>query len=149
MFYSDFLSLCKDTSNNNLDLFGEMSLTARLHKVWQGDPTVLPASQVLALATREGARVLGLEHRIGTLTAGKEADLVVLDLNQPHLTPLYDPYSHLVYAARGTDITQVMVAGRWLLRDQQLTTLDWPEIAARLEKGSRSLASFCRKLERP
>ncbi len=136
-------------SNNNLDLFGEMSLTARLHKVWQGDPTVLPASQVLALATREGARVLGLEHRIGTLTPGKEADLVVLDLNQPHLTPLYDPYSHLVYAARGTDITQVMVAGRWLLRDRQLTTLDWPEIAARLEKGSRSLAAFCRKLERP
>jgi cytosine/adenosine deaminase-related metal-dependent hydrolase len=71
---------------------------------------------VVALATREGARVLGLEDRVGTLTPGKQADLIVMDLNQAHLTPLYDPYSHLVYAARSADVRHVMVAGRWLLR---------------------------------
>ena len=78
-------------SNNNLDLFGEMSLAARLHKVWQGDPTVLPASEVAALATREGARVLGLGDKVGPLSPGKQADLIVVDLDQAHLTPLYDP----------------------------------------------------------
>lgn len=136
-------------SNNNLDLFGEMSLAARLHKVWRHDPTVLPAAQTVALATREGARVLGLEERTGTLTPGKEADLLVLDLDQAHLTPLFDPYSHLVYAARAADVRHVMVAGRWLLKDRELVTLNWPEIAGRIRTGSRDLATFCRKLGRP
>jgi 5-methylthioadenosine/S-adenosylhomocysteine deaminase len=126
-------------SNNNLDLFGEMSLAARLHKVRHHDPTLLPAAQTLALATREGAGVLGLGEVTGTLTPGKSADLVVLDLNQPHLTPLFDPYSHLVYAARAADVRHVMVAGRWLLLDRQLTTLNWPEIAGRIRAGSREL----------
>ncbi|MDP3181475.1 MAG: amidohydrolase [Desulfobaccales bacterium] len=136
-------------SNNNLDLFGEMSLTARLHKVWHHDPTLLNAAQVVALATRQGAQVLALEKKIGTLSAGKEADLIVVELNQPHLTPLYDPYSHLVYAAGAADVRHVMVAGRWLLKDRQLTTLDWPKIAERLAAGSRDLAAFCQKLRRP
>jgi 5-methylthioadenosine/S-adenosylhomocysteine deaminase len=65
--------------------------------------------------------------------------LTVLDLNQPHLTPLFDPYSHLVYAARAADVRHVMVAGRWLLLDRQLTTLNWPEIAGRIRAGSREL----------
>ncbi len=129
-------------SNNNLDLFGEMSLAARLHKVWQGDPTVLPAPEVVALATREGARVLGLEDRVGTLSPGKQADLIVVDLNQAHLTPLYDPFSHLVYAARSADVRHVMVAGRWLLQDQRLLTLDWPDIASRARDYARDLAAF-------
>lgn len=135
-------------SNNNLDLWGEMSLAARLHKVWRHDPTLLPAAQVVALATREGAKVLGLADKIGTLTPGKEADLIVVELNQPHLTPLYDPYSHLVYAARASDVQQVMVAGRWLMQDRRLLTLDWPEIAGRIRTGSRDLAGFCQKLPR-
>jgi 5-methylthioadenosine/S-adenosylhomocysteine deaminase len=129
-------------SNNNLDLFGEMSLAARLHKVWQGDPTVLPAPAVVALATREGARVLGLEDRVGTLASGKQADLIVVDLNQAHLTPLYDPFSHLVYAARSADVRHVMVAGRWLLQDQRLLTLDWQSIASRARGYARDLAAF-------
>jgi 5-methylthioadenosine/S-adenosylhomocysteine deaminase len=133
-------------SNNDLDLFGEMSLAARLHKVWNRDPTLLPAAQVVALATREGARVLGLEERIGTLTPGKEADLIVVELNRPHLTPLYDPYSHLVYAAGAADVQHVMVGGRWLLHHRQLKTLNWAELAPRLKAGSRDLARFCQKL---
>jgi 5-methylthioadenosine/S-adenosylhomocysteine deaminase len=133
-------------SNNNLDLWGEMSLAARLHKVWRLDPTVLPAAQALALATREGAKVLGLEEAIGTLTPGKEADLIVVDLDQPHLTPLYDPYSHLVYAARAADVRHVMVRGRWLMFDRQFTTLNWPEIAGRIQADSRDLAGFCQRI---
>ncbi len=132
-------------SNNNLDLWGEMSLAARLHKVWRGDPTLLPAAQTVALATREGARVLGLGNRIGTLAPGKEADLIVVDLEQPHLTPLYDPFSHVVYAARAADVRHVMVGGRWLLWDRKFTTLDWPALARRVRSESLSLAAFCRK----
>ncbi len=129
-------------SNNNLDLFGEMSLAARLHKVWQGDPTVLPAQEVVALATRQGARVLGLEDRVGTLAPGKQADLIVVDLDQAHLTPLYDPCSHLVYAAGSADVRHVMVAGRWLMRDRRLLTLDWREIAARARSYAGELAAL-------
>jgi 5-methylthioadenosine/S-adenosylhomocysteine deaminase len=135
-------------SNNNLDLFGEISLAARLHKVWSRDPTVLPAGQAVALATRQGAGVLGLGEKTGTLTPGKEADLIVVDLNQAHLTPLFDPYSHLTYAAGAGDVRQVMAAGRWLLKDREFLTLDWPEIAGRIGSGSRDLAGFCRKLLR-
>jgi 5-methylthioadenosine/S-adenosylhomocysteine deaminase len=133
-------------SNNNLDLWGEMSLAARLHKVWRHDPTVLPAAQVVALATREGGKVLGLEGRVGTLTPGSEADLIVLKAAQAHLTPLFDPFSHLVYAARAGDVQHVMVGGRWLMLNRELQTLDWPEIARRVRAGSRDLAAFCRKL---
>jgi 5-methylthioadenosine/S-adenosylhomocysteine deaminase len=127
-------------SNNRLDLWSEMSLTARLHKGWHQDPTLLPARQVAALATREGARVLGLEDRIGALSPGKDADLVVLDLTAPHLTPMFDPYSHLVYAARGHDVRHVMVAGRWLMFDRHLTTIDWPALASRIRRDSLALA---------
>jgi 5-methylthioadenosine/S-adenosylhomocysteine deaminase len=136
-------------SNNNLDLWGEMSLAARLQKVWRLDPTVLSAAQVLALATREGAKVLGLGTITGTLAPGQAADLIVVALNRPHLTPLYDPYSHLVYAARAADVQDVMVGGRWLMRRRQLLTLDSPGLLRRLQAHSRDLAAFCQKIPRP
>ncbi|MBM4287315.1 MAG: amidohydrolase [Deltaproteobacteria bacterium] len=112
-------------SNNNLDLWGEMSLAAKIHKVVRQDPTVLPARQVVEMATRQGAQVLGLEDVTGSLAPGKDADLIVLELRQPHLTPMYDPFSHLVYTARAVDVQQVMVQGRWLMRHRELLTLDW------------------------
>jgi 5-methylthioadenosine/S-adenosylhomocysteine deaminase len=108
----------------------------------------LPAAAVVALAIREGAKVLGLGQTTGTLTPGKEADLIVLDLNLPHLTPLYDPFSHLVYAARAADVRHVMAQGRWLLFDRQFTSLDWPEIAARLRRDSPALADRRQNLRR-
>lgn len=135
-------------SNNNLDLWGEMSLAARLHKVWREDPTLLPAAQTVDLATRQGAEVLGLGEQIGTLSPGKDADLIVVSLDRPHLTPLYDPFSHLVYAARAADVRHVMVAGRWLMKDRHLLTLDWPEIACYVTRQSGNLSAFCRKLAR-
>ena len=125
-----------------------MSLTARVHKVWQGDPTVLPAPEVVALATREGARVLGLGDRVGTLSPGKQADLIVVDLNQAHLTPLYDPYSHLVYAARSADVRHVMVAGRWLLKDRRFLTLDWGDLSIRARDYARDLTDFFDALQK-
>jgi 5-methylthioadenosine/S-adenosylhomocysteine deaminase len=128
-------------SNNNLDLWGEMSLAARLHKVWSHDPTLLPAAQVVALATREGAKVAGLGEITGTLTPGKAADLIVVPHNSPHLTPLYDPYSHLAYAARAADVAYVMVDGRWLLYDRQFTTLDWPALASQARCLSHDLTA--------
>lgn len=121
-------------SNNNLDMWGEMSLAARLHKVAALDPTILPARQVLELATHGGARVLGLAEVTGSLAPGKEADLIVVDFNQPHLTPQYDPYSHLVYAAGAADVTGVMVAGGWLLWGRQLLSLDWQAIRAQVDR---------------
>ncbi|MGQ9921720.1 MAG: amidohydrolase, partial [Desulfobacca sp.] len=129
-------------SNNNLDLWGEMASAARLQKVTAQDPTVLPARQVVEMATLAGARVLGLAEHIGSLTPGKEADLIILDLQQPHLTPLYDPYSHLVYAAGAADVVAVMVGGRWLLWERQLLSLDWPEIKHRVAPWAARLRGW-------
>ena len=126
-------------SNNNLDLLGEMSMAAKLHKVAWLDPTVLPARQVTAMATLAGARVLGLEAVTGSLTPGKAADLIVIDLHQPHLTPLSDPYSHLAYTAGAGDVREVMVQGRWLLRNRQLTTLDWGDIKAEARRWRQKI----------
>lgn len=112
------------TSNNNLSLFDEMSLAARLHKVATLDPAAMPAEAVVAMATIEGARVLGLDDRIGSLAVGKRADLIAIDLQQPHLTPLYSPYSQLVYAAQAADVSHVWVDGRCLMRARKLLTLD-------------------------
>ncbi|MCX5855406.1 MAG: amidohydrolase, partial [Deltaproteobacteria bacterium] len=88
-------------SNNDLDLFGEMGMAAKLHKVFSGDPTVLTAERVVEMATIGGARVLGMADRIGSIGPGKEADIILVDMRKPHLTPLYNPFSHLVYAASG------------------------------------------------
>lgn len=111
-------------SNNDLDLFGEMNTAAKLHKVVRRDPTVADARRVLAMATSEGARALGMEDRIGSISKGKLADLVLVDTRSPHLTPLYDPASHLVYSARSSDVRDVMVGGRWVVRGRRLLTFD-------------------------
>jgi 5-methylthioadenosine/S-adenosylhomocysteine deaminase len=126
-------------SNNNLDMLTEMDTAAKLAKVRDLDPTALPARQALALATRLGARVLGVEGEVGMLAPGLKADLVVIDLDQPHLTPIYDPYSHLVYAATGADVQTVMVAGRILVEDRQLLAFDLAETLARTRELGRKV----------
>jgi 5-methylthioadenosine/S-adenosylhomocysteine deaminase len=118
-------------SNNNLDLIQEMDTAAKLQKVYCLDPTVLPAPTALGLATRGGARVLGLDQEVGALAPGLKGDLIVIDLDQPHLTPLYDPYSHLVYAATGADVQTVLVNGRLLVQDRRLLSFDLEETLAR------------------
>ena len=105
-------------SNNDLDLFREMGTAARLHKVHRLDPTSWRPVQSWKWPPLEGAEVLGLEKEIGSLEVGKQADLILIDLNQPHLTPLYHPFSHLVYAASGADVDTVFIAGQMVMRSE-------------------------------
>ena len=99
-------------SNNNLDLFAEMDTLAKLHKIRTMDTTAMDAVTVLRMATIEGARALGMEKEVGSLEAGKKADIIVIDLDRPHLTPLYNPFSQIVYAARGSDVSHAVINGR-------------------------------------
>jgi 5-methylthioadenosine/S-adenosylhomocysteine deaminase len=118
------VGLGSSIGNGNVDMFREMNGAAKLHKVNSLDPTVMPAETVLAMATRGGAAVLGAENETGSLEPGKKADIIVLDMNQPHLTPLFTIPSHLVYAARGADVIHSIINGTIVMRDRQLTTLD-------------------------
>lgn len=134
-------------SNNDLDLFTEMDTAAKLHKVHTFDPTVMDARTVLRMATIDGARALGMENEIGSLETGKRADLIVIDTCKPHLTPMYDPYSHLVYAAKGSDVAASIVNGRVLMENRMLYTLspdqvirDIREIAREILRDNHGLA---------
>jgi 5-methylthioadenosine/S-adenosylhomocysteine deaminase len=111
-------------SNNDLDMLLELDTMAKLHKVDTLNPTVLDAATALRIATRGGARVLGLQNLIGTVEPGKCADLIVLDMRKPHLTPLYHVYSQIVYACRGSDVRDVIIDGKIVMRNRKLLTLD-------------------------
>jgi 5-methylthioadenosine/S-adenosylhomocysteine deaminase len=111
-------------SNNDHDLMEEMDLAAKLQKVTTGDPQALPAEQAFAMATILGARALHLEKLIGSLEQGKRADLITISLDAPHAVPMYNVYSQLVYALKGSDVTDVMVNGRAIVRDRKMLTLD-------------------------
>jgi 5-methylthioadenosine/S-adenosylhomocysteine deaminase len=111
-------------SNNNLNLFEEMHLAALLQKWLRRDAEALPARQVLRMATINGAKALGLDGELGSLEVGKQADVVVIDAAQPHLAPRHDPIAALVYSAQAADVSTVLVAGRVLLEERRLTTLD-------------------------
>ncbi len=115
-------------SNNNLDLFGEMDTAAKLAKVAYLDPTLLDARTVLNMATIGGAKVIGLEDKVGTIEPGKKADIIIVDTNTPHMTPIYNPYSQIVYSATGGDVRDVIINGRIVFRDRQFTTIDKDEI---------------------
>ena len=126
-------------SNNDLSLFGEMGTAAKLHKVATGDPTALSAATVLRMATIDGARSIGLDDRIGSLETGKQADIIVLDTRAPHLTPLYHPESHIVYAAGGSDISHVMVDGTLLVRNRRLQTIEIDAIMDKVNHIARKI----------
>ncbi|MDP3694964.1 MAG: amidohydrolase, partial [Desulfocapsaceae bacterium] len=126
-------------SNNNVDMFGEMNTAAKLHKVIHMDPTAMNAETTLHAATLGGAACLHAASEIGTLTVGKKADIIVLDLNQPHLTPLYNIPSHLVYAARGADVIHSIINGRQVMHNRKLLTLDEEAILARMGEISRGI----------
>jgi 5-methylthioadenosine/S-adenosylhomocysteine deaminase len=134
-------------SNNDLDMFEEMRLAALLAKGATGDPTALPARQALAMATRMGARALHCDAITGSLEAGKRADLIVVDLDGPHNVPRFgrDPngvYAQLVYAAKASDVVDVMCNGRWLMRDRRLLTLDEAELGSAAADIARSVDTF-------
>jgi 5-methylthioadenosine/S-adenosylhomocysteine deaminase len=126
-------------SNNDVDMFGEMNTAAKLHKVIHMDPTAMNAETTLHAATLGGAACLHAASDIGTLAVGKKADIIVLDLNQPHLTPLYNIPSHLVYAARGADVIHSIINGRQVMHNRKLLTLDEEAILARMGEISRGI----------
>ncbi len=124
-------------SNNNLDLLCEMDTAAKLAKVFDRNPTSLNAREVLKMATIGGATVLGIENEIGTLERGKKADIITLDVHTPHLCPIYDPLSAIVYAANGGDVKDVIVNGKILMKNREFTTLDSAEIMEKVNAISR------------
>jgi 5-methylthioadenosine/S-adenosylhomocysteine deaminase len=126
-------------SNNNLDLFQEMDTAAKLDKVYTLNPMNMEAGTLLKMATRWGAKLLGLEQEIGTLEKGKKADIIVVDLRTPHLAPLYHPFSSLVYSACGADVKDVVVDGKILMKDRKMLHLDAQEIMARVREISAKI----------
>ena len=115
-------------SNNDLDMFEAMRFAALLHKSATGNPEVMPAVQVLELATRRGAEAIGLGDRLGSLEPGKEADLITVSMDGARQTPMFNPISHLVYVSRGDDVRTTIVAGRVLMRDGVVRTLKPDEV---------------------
>lgn len=115
-------------SNNDLDMFREMDSAAKIHKVMSLNPTAMSAQTVLQTATIGGAKLLGLDNLTGSIEVGKRADIILIDMNQPHLTPVYNYYSHLVYAARGADVKTSIINGKIVMRERKLLTIDLPKI---------------------
>jgi 5-methylthioadenosine/S-adenosylhomocysteine deaminase len=126
-------------SNNDLDMFGEMRTAALLAKGVSGDASAIAAAVALEMATLNGARALGLGDQIGSLVVGKQADLVAVDLSPLETQPLYDPISQLVYAASRHQVSDLWVAGRQLLKQRQLLTLDPLATVARAQQWQSTL----------
>lgn len=121
-------------SNNNLDILEEARLAALIHKCTSGDPTAISANQALRLATIEGAKVLGMDDQIGSLEVGKQADLVLLNEDSPHLYPKHDIVSRLIYSARASDVDMVLVAGKIVVQDGIAVTINRQEIMRQAQR---------------
>ncbi|MET3287998.1 UNVERIFIED_CONTAM: 5-methylthioadenosine/S-adenosylhomocysteine deaminase [Brevibacillus sp. OAP136] len=115
-------------SATTIDMFEEIKAATWLQKLEYGDPTVLPARQVLRMATVGSAKALNIDHQVGTLAVGKKADLILVDLNKPHLQPLHNLESLLAYGVNGSDVDTTIVNGKVLMRNRQLTTIDEEEL---------------------
>lgn len=126
-------------SNNDLDLFDEVRSAAFIHKLNSNDPTVLDAQTALELATMGGARVLGMEHLIGSLEIGKRADIIILDMDQPHAHPVYNIYSLIVYSLRGSDVDTVLVDGKLMVHNRKLVTLDLDRLYDKVDLLARQI----------
>jgi 5-methylthioadenosine/S-adenosylhomocysteine deaminase len=132
-------------SNNNLDMFEEMDLAPKLQKLARMDSGALPAEQVVALATVTGARALHLEKQIGSLEPGKKADLILVDTSAPHATPMYNVYSQLVYALKASDVRTAIIAGKIVMEDRQMLTLNEPEILGKARDYQKQVSASLTK----
>jgi len=126
-------------SNNTADMFEVMKTAAILHKGTNRNPTLMPAERVLEMATIEGAKALSWENEIGSIEIGKKADLAVISLAEPHLCPLYSATSHLVYAAKGSDVETVIINGKIVMENRKLTTLNVRKVMEATEKAKAGL----------
>lgn len=139
-------------SNNDLDMFEELRLTSFLQKGTSGDPTVLPARSTLLMATRLGAQAMHIGHLTGSLEPGKRADLILLDISALHNSPRFkhNPlgvYAQIVFASKASDVTDVMVNGKWLMRDHVLINLDEKELLTQSRTYSEKIDTFLIKRE--
>ncbi len=135
------------SSNNDLDMFEEMRLAALLAKGSSGDPTVVPARTAIAMATSMGAKAIHLGDQTGSISEGKKADLILVDLQTLHNSPQFrnDPegvYAQLVYATKSTDVTDVMVDGKWLMRSKELLTIDLEELLPQAQALAQDIDQF-------
>ncbi|MEA2008096.1 MAG: amidohydrolase family protein, partial [Chloroflexota bacterium] len=140
------------SSNNDLDMFEEIRLTALLGKGSTGDPTVIPAKTAVAMATRIGAKAIHLGDVTGSLEPGKRADLILVNLAALHNSPRFHNapdgiYTQLVYAAKSTDVTDVMVNGQWLMRAQELLTINEKELLPQAQAYAKKIDDFLFKRE--
>ncbi len=126
-------------SNNSADMFEIMKTTAILHKGITKDPTLLPAEQVLKMATIEGAKTLSWDTEIGSIETDKKADLSIINLKKPHLCPLYNEASHLVYAAKASDVETVIINGKIIMENRKLITLNIEKVMETVEKTKNNL----------
>ena len=131
-------------SNNDFNMFEEMDLAAKLQKVTTGDPRSVPAEAAVEMATIRGARALGMEKEIGSLESGKRADLISIRLDRPNAVPLYNVYSQMVYALKGSDVEDVMVNGKLLVKDAQALTLNAAQIEAKAGEYRRRVQESLR-----
>jgi len=129
------------SSNNVSDMFEVMKVAALLHKGVSKEPTLLPADEVLKMATIDGAKALLWDEQIGSIEAGKKADLAILNFRKPHLCPLYNEISHLVYSARAADVETVLVNGKIVMEDRKLKTVDMEKVLEKAEETKDSLLS--------
>lgn len=132
-------------SNNDLDVFGELKAAALLHKGVRLDPSIMPAKEVLFMALEAGAGAAGLKDQIGTVKVGGKADLILLDFDKPHLTPVYNYVSHLVYAASGADVDTTIVDGVVLMENRQLKSVDEEEVKAKVREIAGKIRKFSAK----
>ncbi|MFL7813439.1 MAG: amidohydrolase family protein [Anaerolineales bacterium] len=135
------------SSNNDLDMFEELRLAALLAKGSSGDPTVVPARTAIEMATSMGAKAIHLADQVGSIIEGKKADLILVDIQTLHNSPHFrnDPdsvYAQLVYAAKSTDVTDVMVNGKWLMRSRELLTLDLEELLPKAQVLAEQIDQF-------
>src|SRR5271169_3287456 len=126
-------------SNNDLDLMEEIDLAAKLAKISKMDPLALNAKAVVEMATIDGARALHMEKEIGSLEAGKKADLILISLDEPNAVPMYDIYAQIAYSLKGSDVETVVIGGRVVMRDRKLLTLDEPKILEKAREYEKSV----------
>lgn len=135
------------SSSNDLDMWTAMRLAGLLARVTAGRPDVAPATEVLRAATIDGARALGMDQRIGSIEVGKEADLVMIDIDQPHLTPVHDVAALLVFAAGRGDVTDVFVAGEQVIAERRSTRVDTGDLLARCRERGAVAGSAAARLD--
>ncbi len=127
------------SSNNNLNMFEEIHLAAIIHKGYSGDPTAVTAYQALQMATINGAKALGIDHKTGSIEPGKEADLVFINIDTPHMQPMHNPVSAVAYSAQASDVDTVICRGNILMKHRELLTIDEEEVIRKTSETARTL----------